>query len=200
MAARAPAQIVAAARAAAMGAATVHVSGSIVQEGKPISLDMELESKQGGKGTIALEGLAIRIIQINGTVYINGSDAFYRRVAGAAAARLLRGKWLKARASDGNFSSLAALTDLDKLVGTTLEAHGTLARAGTRTVNGQAAVGVSDETKGGTLYVASTGRAYPLEIVKDGSGGKIVFDRWNKAITLAAPVDAVNINQLQSAH
>jgi len=201
LASKSPSQIVVAAKAAAAGAATAHVSGSIVDEGKPISLNMELEAGRGGKGTIALEGLSIRLIQIGGTVFINGSDAFYRHVAGAAAAQLLRGKWLKAPASAGNFSSLASLTNLDKLIGTTLASHGALTGAGTRTVNGQKAVGVTDKTKGGTLYVAATGAAYPLEIVKAGSsGGTIVFDRWNKPVTLTAPAGAININQLQSGH
>ncbi len=68
-------------------------------------------------------------------------------------------------------------------------------------MNGQKAVGVTDKSKGGTLYVASTGAAYPLEIAKGGaSGGKIVFDRWNKPVSLSAPTEAVNINQLQSGH
>ncbi len=199
VAAKTPAQILAAAKAAAARAASVHVAGSMSDEGKPVSLDMELESGKGGKGTIALEGLSLRLIELNGTVFVNGGDAFYRHVAGAAAAQLLRGKWLKAPASSGNFSSLAALTDLSKLIGSTLTAHGVLARAVAATVNGQEAVGVTDSSRGGTLYVAATGAPYPLEIVKRGSGGgKIVFDRWNKAVTLSAPSDAVNINQLQS--
>lgn len=201
LASKSPTQILAAAKAAATAAATVHVSGSIVNEGKPISLDMELEAGKGGKGSIALEGLAIQLIQLNGTVYIKGSDAFYSHVAGAAAAQLLRGKWLKAPAASGNFSSLASLTDLTKLIGSTLEAHGTLTGAGTTTVNGQKAVAVTDKNKGGTLYVASTGVAYPLEIAKGGSGGgKIVFDRWDKPVSLSAPAEAVNVNQLQSGH
>lgn len=196
-----PTQIVEAAKAAAIGAATVHVAGSIVDEGKPIALDMELEAGKGGKGTITLEGLAIKLIQINGAVYIDGSNAFYRHVAGSAAAQLLRGKWLKAPASDANFSSLASLTNLSKLIGSTLAAHGVLSPGGTQTIAGQKAVGVTDKAKGGTLYVATTGPAYPLKLAKTGSGGgKITFDRWNKPVTLTAPSNAININQLQSGH
>jgi len=84
-------------------------------------------------------------------------------------------------------------------MGGTLSAHGKLTHAGTKTINGQPAVGVSDATKGGTLYVASTGTAYPIEIVKAGTnGGAITFDAWNKPVTLTAPTNAVSINQLQS--
>jgi hypothetical protein len=198
-ASKSPSQIVAAAKAAAAGAASAHVSGSIVDEGKPISLDMELVSGKGGRGRITLEGLSISLIQVGKSVYINGSSAFYSHVAGAAAARLLQGKWLKAPASGGNFASLASLTNLAKLIDTTLASHGKLAAAGTKTINGQKAVGVRDTSKGGTLYVAATGAAYPIEIVKSGaSGGTISFDRWNQPVTLSAPAGAVDLNRLQS--
>jgi hypothetical protein len=199
VASKTPAQILDAAVAAARSAATVHVSGSMSDEGKPVSLDLELEAGKGGKGTIALEGLSVKLVQINGAVYLNGSEAFYRHVAGATAGQLLRGKWLKAPASDVNFASLASLTDLDKLISSTLAAHGALVGAGTSTLDGHKVVGVTDRTRGGSLYVATTGAAYPLEIAKSGSsGGRITFDRWNQPVTLEAPVGALNINQLKS--
>lgn len=201
LAAKSPEAIVAAAKQAAAGAASVHVSGSTVSEGKPISLDMELVSGKGGKGRITLEGLAINLVEVGNAVYINGSAAFYKHVAGSAAAQLLQGKWLKAPAGSSNFASLASLTSLGKLIDTTLASHGKLARGGEQTIDGQKAVGVTDTTKGGTLYVAGSGTAYPLEIVKDGSGaGRITFDRWNQPVTLTAPAGAVDINQLQSGH
>ncbi len=199
VASKTPIEIMTAAKAAANSAATAHVSGSIVDGGKPISLDLEFESGKGGKGTIKLGNLTIMTIQINGTVYIKGSEAFYRELAGAKAAVALRGKWLKAPASDGNFSSLASLTDLDKLIDATLEAHGSLSSAGSTTIDGQRAVGVTDKAKGGTLYVATTGAPYPVEIVKaGGAAGKVVFGGWNKPVTLSAPTDTINIKQLQS--
>ncbi len=201
LASKSPTEVVAAAKAAAAGAASVHVAGSIVDKHKPISLDMELLAGKGGKGKLTLEGLSINLIQLNGAVYMNGSSAFYTHVAGATAAQLLQGKWLKAPAAGGNFASLAQLTDLSKLIGTALASHGKLVGAPGKTIAGQRAVGVTDATKGGTLYVASTGTAFPIEITKSGaSGGTITFDRWNKAVTLSAPANAINIDQLKSGH
>jgi hypothetical protein len=191
-------QIVAAAKVAAASAVSAHVAGSIVSAGKPISLDMELVAGKGGKGRISIEGLSVDLIEVDKAVYINGSSAFYTHLAGSAAAQLLQGKWLKAPASNGSFASFSSLTNLGQLVGSTLASHGTLSRSGTATVDGQQVVGVSD-AKGGTLYVATTGTPYPIEIAKAGSGGgKIVFDRWNKPVTLAPPANSININQLQS--
>jgi hypothetical protein len=199
VASKSPPQILAAAKAAADGAASVHIAGTIVSEGKPLTLDMQLVKGKGGRGRITLEGVSIDLVRVGGAVYINGSQAFYQHIAGAAAAKLLQGKWLKAPENSGNFASLASLTDLAKLINTTLSSHGKLARDGTKTIEGQKVIAVNDVSQGGTLYVAVTGSPYPIEVVKDGgSGGKIIFDRWNKPVTLTAPANAININQLQS--
>ncbi len=200
IASKSPEQIVAAAKTAAAGAATVHIVGSIVSENKPISLNMELVAGKGAKGRIALEGLSIDVIEVEHAFYLNGSAAFYRHVAGPAAAALLHGKWLKAPQSSGEFDSLKQLTNLSALIDSVLANHGTLTHAGTVTIEGQQAVGVKDPS-GGTLYVAATGTPYPLELLKAaGGGGRIVFDRWNQPVTLAAPANAINITQLQNGH
>lgn len=200
VAAKAPAEILAAAKSAAAGAATVHVAGSILSEGQPISIDMELVGRNGvgdngGKGQLTVAGLGISLIDIDRAVYVKGSTAFYARFAGATAARLLQGKWLKGSAAHGPLASLAALADLDKVIDSTLGDHGPLSRAADATLDGHAAVGVTDAARDGTLYVAATGVPYPLEIRKPGAG-RIVFDRWNKPVSLEVPANAISINQL----
>ena len=195
-----PAEILAATKAASDTATSVHVAGSIVSDKSPITLDMNLLAGKGGRGQLSESGLAFELIQVGGTVYIKGSPAFYKHIGGTAAAQLLQGKWLKAPSSDANFASLSQLTDLRQLVDQTLASHGSLKKSGTTTIAGQKVVGITDTTKGGTLYIATTGKPYPIEISKGGSGGgKITFDRWNSSVTLAAPKNAIDVTQLQSA-
>jgi hypothetical protein len=197
-ASKSPAEIVAAAKAAADEAASVHIAGT-VSEGSPLSLDIQLLSGTGGRGRITQNGVSFELIALGRTVYIKGTPAFYRRIGGAAAAQLLQGKWLKAPATAGEFSSISSLTDLRKLIDTTLATHGSLAKGATTTIGGQQAIAVKDLTKGGVLYVASTGKPYPLEIAKAGpSGGRIIFDRWNQAVTISPPLNAINLNQLRA--
>jgi len=196
--AKSAAQILQATKEAASKASSVHISGTIDSEGKPVSLDMELLAGKGGKGTISQEGFTIKLIQTSGAVYINGSSAFYEHVGGSEAARLLQGKWLKAPANSGELASLAELTNLSKLIDTALADHGTLAKGGKATIAGKKAIGLVDTTKGGTLYVAATGTPYPLEITKAGKeNGKVVLDRWDQPVTLEAPAGAIDISKLQ---
>jgi hypothetical protein len=201
VASKSPDEIVAAAKSAAAHAASVHIAGSIISENKPISLDMELVAGKGATGHMTLEGVGIDIVAVERAFYLNGSAAFYKHLAGAAAAQLLQGKWLKAPTTSGEFASLAELTNMSKLIDTTLASHGALTHGATTTIEGHKAVAVTDTSKGGTLYVAATGTPFPLAIAKTGAGsGRIVFDRWNQPVTLTVPSNAINITQLQNGH
>jgi hypothetical protein len=201
VATKTPAEILAATQAVADAATSVHVSGSIAAGATPITFDLELLAGRGGRGQLAENGLGFELIQLAGTVFIKGSSAFYRHIGGTAAAQLLEGKWLKAPTSDAEFASLGSLTDLHSLIEKALANHGSLAKGQVTTVNGQKAVGVSDTSKGGTLYVATTGPPYPIEVSETGaSGGMISFSRWNQPVTVRAPANAIDITRLQSSH
>jgi hypothetical protein len=52
---------------------------------------------------------------------------------------------------------------------------------------------------GGSLYVATTGEPYPVEIAQ-GSGtstGAVHFDDWNEPVDIVAPKNAVDIAKLK---
>jgi hypothetical protein len=199
IASKTPTQILAAATTAADSASSVHVTGSIVSGGSPITLDLELVAGKGGRGQISENGLSFNLIQVDGTAYISGSPAFYSHFGGPAAAQLLEGKWLKAPASSGSFSTLGSLTDLNQLLNTALSDHGALAKGPTSTIDGQQVLSVTDAAHGGTLYVATTGKPYPIEISKSGkTGGKISFGAWNAPVKLQAPKSSIDLSQLES--
>ena len=182
---------------AAQGAASVRVSGSISDSGQAVAVDLKLVNGKGGVGSMTIQGAPVQIIDINNTLYMNGSDAFWSKVGGGSAiVSLLHGKWLKAPAT-GSYSSLANLTSMHTLFGQLLNSHGTLTKASSKSVNGQDAVGVTDTAKSGTIYVATSGKPYPLQLSKAGSGGGTVnFTEYGKSVALAAPAKSIDISQL----
>jgi hypothetical protein len=197
---KSPTQILAATKKVSDAATSVHVSGSLVSGGTPISIDVNLIAGKGGRGKLSQNGLAFELIEVANTVYIKGSSSFYKHIGGSAAAQLLQGKWLKAPANSSGFASIGQLTNLRQLVDQTLADHGTLSKSGTTTIQGRKVVGVTDKGKGGTLYIAATGKPYPVQISRNGAGtGTITFDRWNEPVTLAVPANAIDIAQLQAA-
>lgn len=197
VAAKTPAQIITAADKAINGLKSVHVSGSIVSSGEPITLDLDLVSGKGGVGNMSLQGLGFRLIVVNNFVYINASSGFWKKFGNAAAAALLQGKWLKAPATSGSFGSLAGLLNLHNLLSAMLASHGTLTKAATTTVEGHKVIGVTDTTNGGVLYVATTGEPYPIELSKSGSsGGHVLFGRFNETVALVPPAASVDYTKL----
>ncbi len=117
----------------------------------------------------------------------------------SAAASLFKGKWLKASSSDASFGSFGKLTSIKALIGSLPQADGTLSKGSTSTLAGQPVIAV-DSSKGGTMYVATTGTAYPLQVSKNSGGqsGKVTFSDYNKPFTITAPANSINIDQLTS--
>lgn len=200
VASKPPGEILAAAQAASDAASSVHVTGSIeARAGARETFDIEILAGRGARGNISVGGASFDLIETGGTVYMMGNAAFYARIGGAEAARLLRGKWLKAPANGSKLRPLLRLTDLHALVSSSLSGHAGLARAGTSAVKGVSAVGVGDAANRETVFVASSGPPYPLEISKSGSGGgTITFDRWNAPVALVPPPHAIDIAALHA--
>jgi hypothetical protein len=189
-------QILADAKAAATSATSARVSGRVTSDGTPITLDLSTARGKGAKGSMSTNGLKFDLVRIGDTLYIRGSDDFYEHFAGPAA-QLLHGKWIKASATDGRLQSLGPLTSIGALFAGISSQHGKLAKVGKTTYKGQDVVAVRDTSDGSKLYVAATGKPYPVAIVggKKNQSGTITFGDWNKAVSLSAPSDAIDIGQ-----
>ncbi|MGH3054350.1 MAG: hypothetical protein ACRDL7_05170, partial [Gaiellaceae bacterium] len=191
-------RVLADAKAAATSASSAHVSGSLASNGTPIRLDLSTARGKGARGSMSTNGLKFELLRIGDTLYVRGSDAFYKHFAGAAVAQLLHGKWLKGSAKKGRFRSLGALTSLGALFTGISAHHGKLVNDGKTTYKGQAVVAIRDKSDNSKLYVAATGKPYPLAIVggKKGQSGAITFNDWNKPVSLSAPSDAIDISSI----
>jgi hypothetical protein len=196
---RSPDAIVAGATRAIDGVHSVRVSGQISDgtSAHPIRLDLQLVNGRGATGSMSENGTSFRLITVGGESYVNGSPQFWRQFGGAAVATQLRGRWLRASASSGDFASLASLTDVHKLLSALLAGHGPLTRGATSTLAGHRVVALHDTSKHGTLYVATTGPPYPIRIQNDGSdGGELSFSDFDAKVALTAPRSSVDVSDL----
>jgi len=190
-------QILADTKAAAQSAKSVHYVGTINQNGSRLHLDLQLVAGKGGKGTLTIGGHRIDIVRIGQKVYFKGDEAFYRQFAGAAAAQLLAGKWIASPSTSGNFSSFTPLTDIGKLFGL-IKTKGTISKGAQSTVDGQKVIAITSSVPGsGTIYVATTGTPYPVELAGPSkSSGSLHFSDWNGTVTLVAPSGAIDLSKL----
>ena len=189
--------IVAAAVKAAATAHSVHLAGSLVRNGQPLGLDLDLQAGKGARGTISLAGLSFQFIQVPGKVYIKANRAFLRHFGNAAVLRLA-GHWLRSSPGASGLGNFGGLTDLRQVFASLLRSHGVLVKVGMTTFAGQSAVAIRDTTKGGVLYVASTGKPYPLGVRNPGEG-QIRLDHYDEAITLTPPASSVDLSALGTA-
>jgi hypothetical protein len=197
VAAKSPDQILQAAVNAAESAKSMHVSGTVQQGGK-LGLDLDLVTGKGAAGTISQGPEKFKLVVTGGNFYFQGNRAFWLKVGHSeAAVKLFLGKWIKEPSAAGQFASVSHLTSIKSLMNGVLKQHGSLTKGSTTTVAGQSAVAVHD-AKNGTLYVATTGKPYPLKVTgSKASSGAITFDQYNHTFTIAAPKQSVNAKQLQ---
>ncbi len=151
-------QILAAATTAVRTASSVHVAGG---DGSGTQLDLTVVRGRGGEGTIAQAANDFQIIGVGKTVYLRGSDAFYRQVGGEGAVQLLRGRWLSGPAT-GQFQSIADLTNMDRLLSNLLRPAGSrITKGSATTIDGQRVITLTGNRSRGSLYVAATGQRLP---------------------------------------
>jgi len=190
-------QVLADALAVTGTAKAVRISGKIVTESGPITVDIRIVRGEGGSGSMSENGLNFDLARIGDKVYIRGSDAFYKKFTGQTGVQLFHGKWLQFRTSDADMSSITPFTDIDTFFHGITSQHGTLRNEGEMTFHGQKAVAIRDTTQGGTLYVAATGKPYPIGITSNGGkSGAILFGNWNASESISAPKNAVDVSKI----
>jgi hypothetical protein len=186
VASKSPSQILQTAVAAMKSAKSVHMAGTIIQSAKTITVDMTIYANSDVDGTFDESGSTVSIVKIGPTDYIKTTSGFYQaQGASAQVAGLMGGKWLKIPDSTAGLGSSFSLVGLASSI---TNSHDKVSAGKTSTVNGQAVVSVI-AANNGTLYVATTGTAYPVEVTK-GSSGTITFTQWDQAKTPTAPAGA----------
>jgi hypothetical protein len=191
---KAPADVLAAARAALTKAKSVRVKGNGTADGQVYALDMRIQGTKGGRGTITYHHNPVEILRVGSTAYLKGGAAFWTDLTGdRAAAELLKGKYLKAPANDPDLAELLAFTNVQKLSTQLVTASGVVTKADRRQVRGVDTAGVTYRTPDGTntLYVATVGPAYPMYLSATGNTADVTsaldFLEYDRSFEVAAP-------------
>jgi hypothetical protein len=103
--------------------------------------------------------------------------------------KLMGDKWAKVSKKNKDFADLFGVANVDEL----LKPSGTLTKGETKDVEGVNTIGLVDKsTKGGTLYVATTGEPYPIRMEgSDTAQGQITFSDFGATFDdLKAPPEA----------
>ena len=192
-------QVVTDAAKAAEAASSLHMSGQVSSSGQQIGVDLTIAKGKGATGSLTLKGHKVDLVVIGSDAYMKAGAAFWTQFggsSGSAIAQLVADKWIKTSATNPLFAGFAAIANSKSFFDLTSN-HGTFTNKGATTYKGQSVVAINGTTQG-TLYVAATGTAYPVAIVKTGAGAgaSITFDNWNQSVTLTAPSGAIDFSHL----
>jgi hypothetical protein len=191
-------QILAATRAAAQSASSVHVTARSTVHGAKLTLNAHL-AKDRGYAHLSFASIGVTAVRVGDTLYIKGNPTFDARLEMNRGVRVPTGTWLKGPAS-GPLGQIGAFIDMEKEVPLILSGSGKITKGKTAKLSGQPAIILKQEHKlyAGVLYVAATGQPYPLKLTKTGQEtGQITFTGWNDPVTVTPPTNAVEISQLQ---
>jgi hypothetical protein len=191
-------QILAAMSTAIKSASSTHMSGKMPHAGGLMKMDMYMGKKQA-KGSITglVKGSAatMNIITTQGKTYFQGRE-FWRAEGGATAEQLFGDRWVTMPAKEG--SQFESFMSLSSMASGLLKPSGTVTKEKQTTVAGQPVIGLRD-SDGSTMYVATTGEPYPVEILppagKAKPGEKMTFSEWNAPLTVTAPADSIDFSK-----
>jgi hypothetical protein len=194
-----PKEILAKAKTAITGAKSVHLKGGGTSGADSFEIDMRYGAEGKAYGTVASGGQTIELRRDGQTIYLKAPAAFWQSSgAGAEAAKLLGDKFLKAPLTDARVGQLATFTDKNGFVSEVLDPGGELTKGEAKEVNGTPAIGlVTKGTDGGTLYVATEGEPYPLQLSPEGSGtdeGKLDFLEYDAPVEVQIPPAAQTVD------
>ena len=178
------ADLVTAAYDAAVGASSVHYWGTVKEKGETYKVNFIVADGDGFGTAVTKEGKLL-FRKVGNALYVRGSDAFYRKQAGAEVARMLRGKWMKLEGSADEAAEMNQMMGLEELLSGLKDTTSGFERVGETTVYGIAVVELKETGTDDRLYVAANGEPYP--VLLKGTDGKVAFKDWNKKVTVKAP-------------
>jgi hypothetical protein len=189
-----PAQVQQAAAAALKAAKSVHVTGTAINNGKPVRVDLRIQGN-ASSGTMELEGVRLEIITIGGTTYLKADQQTWATLGvPAVAGQRLADRWVKT--GPRQVAGLTGLS-LDNLAGQLMKGDSPWEPTVEQTTLDGTKVVVISRKDGSKLYVANAGPPYPLRGEKKGANaGRTDFTEYGADFHITAPANAMDIGQV----
>ncbi|MFZ2050037.1 MAG: hypothetical protein WAU69_03775 [Solirubrobacteraceae bacterium] len=200
--AKSPVEVVASSQQVAEHYTSVLASGLVQDTGNLyIRVDLHIVPGKGAVGYITYrrndhEVYPIDIVLLGNAIYLKAHQDFYERIGDGKAARYLAEKWTRSSVdSKSMFRTLAAYTELPNLTQGFFGQHGKLSMGAMTGVVGMKVVEVKNDATDEVLYVAASGKPYPIQILKGGavSNDGIAFDHWNQPMVIIPPSKAIDL-------
>lgn len=196
--AKKPPRVILARVAKAMRSAkSVHVKGTIKERGDLIALDLTL-TRQAGRGKMRgpIDGkvFSMDVVTARGRFYLR-SPQLWRAVRGPAAAGRIGNRWVTMPKGAGPGEGLLTLASFAKETFKP-KPTGKIVKDRPGTLAGQPVIKLIDRSDRSVLYIAATGKPYPLRIAEAKGGRHIDFTGYDAPVTIAPPPKPLSFSAL----
>jgi hypothetical protein len=195
--------LAASAQSAARSASSVHVDGSVADNGTPVGLNLGINRTGDMSGTITQRGANLNVISTSGKVFVKVTPGLLNQYnAPSAVCKLVCGKWFQLPPQQASqLTSQLTMTNLTGQAGANPgSSQSKVTNDGTGTVNGEP-TWVLKGPSGTKVDVSQQGKHFPLQ-VRSGTGqqGTVRYSQWNAVPQPKAPPSSsvINLNDLQS--
>jgi hypothetical protein len=187
-----PDQILDKTKAAAKTASSVHLKGTVHDSDAATSgataVDLRYDRDAGTAGTVTENGQSFQLVVVGQDVFVKAAGDTWTKLTGDdRAGELIGDRWVQIPPQAPGFDAVITLTDFNRFIDKALTPDGALTKTEIKTVRGQNAVGVAESANNETLYVATEGEPYPVQVQSDTRQGALDFLEWNAPVDVQAP-------------
>lgn len=178
-----PKQILNQANKAAISARSVHLVGTSPQA----SLDLVV-TKSASDGERSAGATTLKTRVVDGTIYIKSDATYWTQAFNAKKAKKIGTKWVAGDLNNPKLKSFKQTSTMAPLMKQFLTPSDTPQVGEVGVSQGQPAVPLTSTV--GTLWIATTGKPYPLMITSSPDqteASKVDFTDWNKKVVIKAP-------------
>jgi len=178
-----PKQILTRANKAALSARSVHIVG----ESPQASLDL-VATKDASEGTRSAGETTLQTRAVDSVIYIKADEAYWTQAFNAKKAKKIGDKWVAGELSNPKLASFKQTSTLRPLINQFLRLDESAQVGAVGVAQNQPAVPITASI--GTLWVATTGKPYPLLLTSSPDqpeASQIDFTQWDKKVEIKAP-------------
>ncbi len=173
-------------KSALSAANSFHVKGVLKNDSDKDQEDIKV-SGSNAAGSISIGAAKIALLRVGGEMYIKPNAEFWAK-AGMPNAKTTvvaqKGRWVKVAKGDSDWATLLDGADPSKL----LHPSGKITKGATKTIAGVPTIELIDHgTDAGSLFIATTGQPYPLQITGPGGASLTISEFGQKFEDVTAP-------------
>jgi hypothetical protein len=187
---------------------SMHVKGSVTQQGSELGRDVTLTADGDCVGSITISGAnsgSAELISVGGSSWFKPDEDFWRTQAGPQAKQIISkvgDKWVQLPEGDESFGTVC---DLDQMLDPLSEKSKSLEKGETEEVDGQDAIKLTrdDAENGGTITtwvaVANPHHIVKVEVEGGDASSSSTFSQFDQDASIEAPADdaVITVEELQ---